>query len=524
MSAPAIWVIIPAVAAILLFLFRRNPFARALSSRPVSDLPATSPLTHDIRWRAMIYTIGIFISLLLAILAWTVPINQSISLGFPGIQPVRISDTLFVFGRQLVIRQQSQPLLTLLYFAISLWFSGAAIAGVRRLFVSAGLGIAAALTAALVVEPILFSAPLIMLAAMISIPILSPPGELIQRAIRRFLSFQLIAMCLILLGDWLLGALVTNPNDLNPLAPSAALIGLGFALAGGIFPFHTWIPMLAQDSHPYPATFTFFMLPLAVIMVGLKYLARYSGYDIYPTLLSTLLYAGVLMTLVGGLWAAFERRLGRILGFAVIVQIGLALIAISLGTQTGQVGSLFFVQLVPQGLALGIWAQALGIFRDHVPERKDLPFFAVKGKAHLIPIASAGLVLANFSLAGLPLLGNFPGQIALWSAASQVSLPIALLSLVGCASLFGAGLRTLVVLVMEDAPTPTPSITEVENSQSLQETNLIHLSPKWAFAETRIQAVVIGLGVLVLFIFGVAPQWLFPTLSRIAAAFASQTP
>jgi NADH-quinone oxidoreductase subunit N len=477
MSSPLLWIVLPGLAAVILFLLRR--------------------------WERSIHIAGLLICLLLALLAWVLPIGEPISLGVPGLAALRITDTLWVYGRKFVIDAADKPLLMLIYLSLSLWIGGAYAARAHRLFIPVSLGMVALLVAALVVEPTLYAALLITLAALACVPALAPPGQATQKGVLRFLSFQLIGMCFILLSDWTLSLFQVTPNDTSLLAPAALLFGLGLALAGGILPFHTWIPMLAEESHPYVAAFLFYFLPIAIALTSLKYLARFSSLELYPAIQTVLQYAGVMMALAGGIWAAFERNLARILGFAVMVQLGLGLIAISLGTQASQTSplrSLFFAQLIPQGVALAVWAQALSALRNaqNQPETApaaapDLSFRAVQGIAHKLPIASMSLILANFSLAGLPLLASFPGQIALWAALSQRSLPVTLLSLVGSASLFAAGLRSMAVLVMSSE------------------------AQTWRIHERGLPAFLLAAGIAILFLIGTTPQWLLPLVAGLDA-------
>jgi formate hydrogenlyase subunit 3/multisubunit Na+/H+ antiporter MnhD subunit len=71
----------------------------------------------------------------------------------------------------------------------------------------------------------------------------------------------------------------------------------------------------------------------------------------------------------------------------------------------------------------------------------------IRGMARQYPITAASLILAVFSLAGMPLLASFPIRISLLKGLTEVSPPGALLALLGMAGLLLGGLRTLAVLV-----------------------------------------------------------------------------
>jgi formate hydrogenlyase subunit 3/multisubunit Na+/H+ antiporter MnhD subunit len=215
---------------------------------------------------------------------------------------------------------------------------------------------------------------------------------------------------------------------------------------------------------------------------------------------TALQYAGVLLALAGGIGAAFDRHLGRILGFAAVAQIGMTLLAISLNNLPGRATPLigiYFSQLVPQAIGLAVWGLALAILRFYLPE---LSFAAVSGAARRLPVAAMTLVMANLSLAGLPVLASFPVYAALWSSLSQRSLSVVLLCLIGCGGVFLAALRSLANLVA--APDEAP----------------------WNISESRLQVVLLVVGASLLLIIGLVPQFYMPILTSMAITFASPAP
>ncbi len=345
--------------------------------------------------------------------------------------------------------------MVLIYLAAALWFGGAKIAGVNRLFIPIGLAISGLLTASLAVEPFLFAALLIELAVLVSVPLLSPPGERVGRGVLRYLTFQTLGMPFILFTGWLFVGVEANPGDPAAVLRATVPLLLGFTFLIGIFPFHTWIPMIAEETHPYSAAFIFFVLPGVVSIFGLSFLVRYPWLRINPLLYVSLRILGLLMVVTGGVWAAFQRNLGRMLGYAVMVDIGMSLLAISLGAGNPQVQlpisgtdiprttGLFFALFPARAVALSVWALALSTIRNHVPDQN---FRSVHGLARKLPIASAALVLAHFSYAGVPILAGFPVQLALWSSLAAQSLPAALVGLLGMVGLASGAIRSLVVL------------------------------------------------------------------------------
>jgi NADH-quinone oxidoreductase subunit N len=252
MSAPLLWIVFPGVVAGILYLLRR--------------------------WKRATHVSGALVALLLAWLAWQLPLGETVSLGrIPGLPAettLHIGTTLTLLGRRFILTNALRPILIMIYLGVAFWFGGAFVARVNRLFIPLGLAIAALLTATLAVEPFLYAALIIEITILICVPILSPPGKPVGRGVLRFLTLQTMGMPFILLAGWASGGVSSNSTDPAIILRVAAFLVLGFTLFMAIFPFHTWIPMLAEEAHPYSAAFVFFILPTIVAMFGLEFLER----------------------------------------------------------------------------------------------------------------------------------------------------------------------------------------------------------------------------------------------------------
>jgi NADH-quinone oxidoreductase subunit N len=476
MSALTLWVLIPGLVALSFYSLRR--------------------------WEKTIHLTGIIFALLLAWLAWQLPIGEPIALRlWPGFPIFTIEPVQSIYGNRFILNNSSRPVIILLYLFAAFWIGGAGPARTHRLFAPLSLTMTALLTAALAADGISSSAMLLALAAMVSVPLLSSPGKPAAKGVTRYLIFQIGGVCLILLADafFSLATTPTGKAQTNPI-PFILSLALGFGMILAVTPFHTWLPMLAEEVNPYPAGFVFFLLPNAVALLALEVLSRYSLIGLPSSAFTAVQYAGVLMTIIGGFGAAFDRHLGRVLGFAAVTQIGMTLLAISLNDQPGRNTSLigiYFSLIIPQAIGLAVWCLALSIFRFYQPE---LSFSSVRGAAHRLPIAALTMVMANFSLAGLPLFASFPANVALWSTLSQRSLTVALLSLVGCGGVLIAGLRGLTILVSGPE------------------------EGHWQISETRVQVVLLLAGAGLLIFTGLFPQLYMPTITNMAIIFTNPTP
>lgn len=471
MSAPLAWIVLPVFIAAILYMFRR--------------------------WHTYTSSAGILFAVLLAWLAWLAPIGEAINIGSFSFE---LSDTLNILGRRFVLEGADRPILILIYLGVAFWFGGSLVAKTDRLFVPLGLSIAALLTAALAVEPFLYAALLIEMAALVSVPLLSAPGSRVGRGVVRFITFQSLGMPFILYTGWMLAGVEAAPGDSQLILHAEILMGMGFAFFMAVFPFHTWIPMLAEEAHPYTAAFVFFLLTLVISFFGLNFIDRYAWLRSSTELYFLLRLTGALMVFVGGIWSAFQRHLGRMMGYAVLVEIGLSLLAVGAGLNSeGKLALLgiFFALILPRGLSLGVWSLALATIKDKFGE---LRFRNVQGAGRQMPIASTSLVLAQFSLAGFPLLAGFPARLALWLGLAQ-SYPLeSFAALLGCIGLLAGGLRALAVLVM--GPNEDP----------------------WRISESWDQRILLVLGGLALFVLGLFPQWFLPGLAHMASAYIHLSP
>lgn len=464
MSAPLLWIFFPGVIAVALFLARR--------------------------WYRLTVLSGTILCLILAVLGWVLPVGKSVILG-PW--SFRVTNTLTLLGRRLVLTSADQPMLILIYLLAAYWFGAAYLARAGRHFVPLGLGMVVVLTAALAVEPFLYAALFIELAALLAVPILATPGYPIQRGVQRFLVFQTLGMPFILFAGWMIEGTEANAGNPQTMLHAAALFLFGFSFLLAVFPFHTWVPMLSGQARPYASAFVFFILPWMVLLFGLGLLDQYAWLRTYPGLPVLLQRLGLVVCITAGVWMAFERDLGRILGYAILAETGHSILA--LGLSNGVILSAAMV--LPRALALGIWALGLVILKDHLA---DLRYAAVHGAARRLPVASAAVLLAHFSIAGFPLLAGFPVRLALWQSAAVESSWIALGAMVSAVGLFASGLRTLAVLVMGMEEEP------------------------WQVTEHWSVNLFLGIGIAALLLIGVAPELFLPQVTQMLQSFPRLIP
>jgi len=339
------------------------------------------------------------------------------------------------------------------------------------------------------VEPFLFAALFIEIAVLISIPLLYPPGSQPGQGVLRYLIFQTLGMPFILFTGWMLTGLEAGSADLAANVRAGVLLVTGFAFLLAVFPFYTWIPLLLQQVNPYAGGFVLFTLLTASLLFGLTFFDQYAWIRSTNALPGLLTIMGTVMIVTGGVWAMFQTHLGRIFGYAVIVETGFSLLAAAAGSQAGF--SSFALLFVPRLASMALWALALAVLFQQTASLEMSDLHGLGRRARLL---FASILAAQLSLAGLPLLSGFPVKLNLlaWSAGQAP-----LVSAWVLAGLFGsivAGLRTAYQFLAAAENPPEISLSHWQTS-------------------------LLAAGILIVFLIGLLPQVLLDPFRGILTAF-----
>ncbi len=460
MNAPLLWIALPFITGVLILFFLRERYS-ALA--------------------------GGGLSAILALIALIIPIDTALLIGSISL---KISPSIQFFGRSFELNTADGPLLAIIFGVAALWFFGTEASGTANRFVSLGLMIISLLTASIAVEPFLYAALLLEIAAMLIVLLLVPAYQKPGRGVVRFLIYQTLAMPFILFSGWMLAGVESSPGDLSTTTQAGTILGLGFAFLLAVFPLYNWIPMLMEENSPYATGFLLWALPTFTVIFALGFLDRYAWLRTSPQLASAIQFAGVLMVASGGIFAALQRHIGRMLGYASIAETGLLILI--MGLKPSEIVNLTFLILIPRGLALAVWALALSIIKRLA---YSLRFNEIQGLARRYPLAVIALLLAQLSMSGFPLLAGFPARLAIWQELAAQSLGITVWVFAGSLGLLVAAIRTLAVFVM------------VEEEK------------KWGLNESWVQSAMLGLGVIGLFILGLFPQVLLPFMVNLPSLF-----
>ncbi len=394
---------------------------------PVLGIPLAVALVLQLmrRWTALSAWLAAITATVVGLMVALMPLTQPVSLG--GMEVI-LGRPLVFLGRQMVIQPVDRLGLAFIFFTAA----GLFIVAWRLLphsnFFPVGLAMATLLAAALMVEQVVYAALLVELAAVLAVFPLHESGGSVSGGLR-YMTYATLALPGLMITQLLLDLYASFPNDHGLLDTAAVLMSLSFAILLGAVPFQTWLSTVAMDGSPPVVTFLFTVNIGAVWFLLLAYLQSYTWLweqASFGTLLSSL---GLLMMVVGGILAASQRHLGRLIGYATLVDNGAMLLA--LGTQRAAGLALAAMLLMARPFALGLMTLGLDGLRRLGRGSDDLT--AVTGAVWRSPWRVVAFLVGGIAMAGFPLSLGFTARWGLYRLVAENSFFWALLALAGSA-------------------------------------------------------------------------------------------
>lgn len=389
---------------------------------------------------------------------------------------IEISTSLSILGRSLELANRDRFFLVIVSLFMIFWLGGLKTSGVGINVIPYQMMVTSFLVSALAVEPFLYSAIFIEIAVICALPMLIRSGKPLGEGVLRFLIFQSLSMPLILLGGWLLAGSQASPSDPKQLAIAGLFLGIGFAFWLAVFPFHSWVPQLSEDAHPYLAGFLLTMFPQVAIMVILDFVSGVTWIreSIYFGLL--FLSIGSIMIFAAAIWAIFEHNIQRLFGLVVLFETGTLLVLVSMKSSFAL--ETLYLTLIPRFLTLALAGLCISIL---VKSNQDGETVNLTSNMRNYPFASGGLVLSFFSIIGFPLLAEFPYKLVLWNNLGSTHRTLLLWFLISFVAMLFPVFRFL------------------RNSTKSETTGFV-------INESRMQILLICTGVFLLFLMGIFPS------------------
>lgn len=451
------------------------------------------------RWVTLSALLSVGMTLALGIVILVLPLGRTVELW--GRQIV-MGGTVSFLGRELILEEVDRLSIAFLYLTASGIFLLAWQVSPKGLLLPAGFGMLSLLSGSLLIRPLLYAVLLVEIAIAVSVFALQSEGAPPARGALQYVSFSLLAMPGLLVIHWLMDRYALTPDNTALLDTGAVLLLVSFALLMGSIPFHMWMPSVASDGEPLASAFVFTVNYGAIWFLLLAFL------ETYPDLGSGVRFApfasgaGLAMVGVGGLMALVQRRLGRLMGYGALIDSGVALSALGIGSERGLALALLSLLVRPFGLAL----MATGLGGLQRASKDDRSLGTLRGLGRSAPWSAFAFVVGGMSTAGLPVSAGFAGRWALYRVLGQSDLTTVLTMIAASLGMMIGVWRALSSLLAG------PEGANEGDAGERQE------GERWSKALVVLLAVAGSVAV------GMIPQLLAPTAARLASLYTFFAP
>jgi NADH-quinone oxidoreductase subunit N len=400
MSAPVIWIGLPGVMAVVLWIIRRD------------------------ERRTLFLALGfsLFMILTAALSKVEKPIIEI------GSITVQISSTITLLGRNFSFTSGDLIIVALLFLILFFFISMAFVIDVPVKFVPTAFLLISLFLAALSVQPFLYASLLIEICVILSVTLFTDFGTKPTRGVMRFVIYQTLAMPFILTSGWVLSAVEANPTETKLVVQALILLGLGFSFWVGVFPFNSWMSQMAGEKPPFEVGFILLMFNTVVLILLIRYLDGFVWLRDDARIFTVLRILGLLMVISSAVLFLVEKNIFRTTAYIVSFETGLSILSLSLNKISGW--DAFVFMFLPRILAISLWSVLL----SYIQQVEEQPNEEVR---IYHPIILNGFALSALTLAGMPLLPAFPSRVLLFEELAQIDTGI--LVWVGCASLIFLG-------------------------------------------------------------------------------------
>src|SRR5579859_190279 len=221
-------------------------------------------------------------------------------------------------------------------------------------------------------------------------------------------------------GAFNFNVIIPNPFGGDPLLTTSfqkfvfPFVFFGFAVLGGIFPFHNWSP----DGHVAAPT-AVSMFHAGVLMKLGAFAALRVGVELLPE--GARFHAPwiVLLTLVNVVYGSFiamvQKDMKYMIGFSSVSHMGLVAMALTTLNLPGYTGA--GLQMFSHGVMTALFFACVGMIYDRAHTRM-MP--ELGGMARKMPFVAVAFIIGGFTSMGMPGLSGFVAElpifIGIWKA------------------------------------------------------------------------------------------------------------
>lgn len=203
------------------------------------------------------------------------------------------------------------------------------------------------------------------------------------------------------------------------------IVFIGFAILGGIFPFHSWAP----DGHVAAPTAISMLLAGVEMKVGTFAALRVAimllpeGARIWAP---AVLALGTVNVVYGALVAMIQTDFKYVIGFSSVSHMGLVLIGFASLNREGLLGA--GLQMFSHGIMTALFFAVVGMVYDRTHTR-DIA--ALGGLFKKMPVAALGFIVAGLVSMGMPGFSGFIAEFPIFMGAWQSIPLVAVIAILG---------------------------------------------------------------------------------------------
>jgi NADH-quinone oxidoreductase subunit M len=211
-----------------------------------------------------------------------------------------------------------------------------------------------------------------------------------------------------------------------------AFVFLGFAILGGLFPFHTWAP----TGHVAAPTAASMLLAGVVMKLGAYGCLRVAmplfpaGFAYWQPVIAWLAIIGILYA---GLVALVQKDFKFVIGYSSVSHMGFVMLGLAAANTQAVSGAV--LQMFSHGVIAGLLFAVVGRMvydRTHTRNLEELRALPLH---RLMPFAAVVFVLAGLASMGMPGFSGFPAELTIlmgtwrtsprWAAFAAVGILVA---------------------------------------------------------------------------------------------------
>jgi len=313
-------------------------------------------------------------------------------------------DTWSLYGRSFTLTEQSQLLLLTVYVLMGAIFLLSTFLPQSTIFVPVSLAVLSPLSGALMVQPFVVGAVLLLIAAGGQALLIQGSRAGSTLAALRYLTLAALAMPLLLSAGWML-----DGDQFQFLNNVTLLILVAILLLTASFPFQVWVAPVVGESTSLAPTVVFGVGQLLVVVFCLNLLIEQPF--VYGNVQFQAVVSGsaAVTLILAGLLAMTARSFGHLLGYLLLLSIGA--VGAVLGSGGSAVVSVTLTLLILRIISLVIAGSGLAMVRVRTlsVEGGVNQFEVNRGLAWRAPLGMGLFVFGCLSLAGLPLTPGFAG-------------------------------------------------------------------------------------------------------------------